>query len=187
MNGPPGGAPTASGAAGLLLSIDRLLQAINRWLLIVVLAVMVVLVLSGVALRYLTTGSLVWAEELSRYLMIWLTFLGIGPVLRVGGHMAVDSLLAALSARLQQIVRLAVVLFIAGFCLYLIYAGWGYVGRAWRQTTPVLGIPFAVVALAGPVGFVLTLWHLAMVVGGFVRDGGFELSDDLDPQQAAGS
>lgn len=179
--------PPLPGFRHRILAIDRALLAANRWLMIVALGVMVVLVLTGVTLRYLSTVSLVWAEELSRYLMIWLTFLGIGPVLRFGGHVAVDSLLVSLSDAQQRIARLIVAVLVVAFCLYLIYAGWAYVGRSWRQSTPVLDIPFAFVALAAPVGFALTLWHFTMVIGGYVRDGSFEVSDDLDPQQAAAS
>jgi TRAP-type C4-dicarboxylate transport system permease small subunit len=162
-------------------------MATNRLAMILALGLMVILVLIGVMLRYFTNESLVWAEELSRYLMVWLTFLGIGPVLRFGGHVAVDSLLVALSAAQQRVARVIVAILIAGFCVYLIYAGCAYVGRTWHQSTPVLDVPFGLVALAAPVGFALTLWHLLMIVGGYVRDGSFEESDDLDPQQAAAS
>ena len=47
-------------------------------------------------MRYLTSDSLEWAEEVSRHMMIWLTFLGAGPVLRYGGHIAVENLQDAL-------------------------------------------------------------------------------------------
>ncbi len=167
--------------------IDRALMTSNRWLMIVSLGVMVILVFTGVSMRYLFGGSLVWAEEMSRYLMIWHTFLGMGPVLRFGGHVAVDSLLVKLSAAQQRIARLIVAVLLAAFCAYLIYAGWAYTARTWHQSTPVLNIPFALVALSVPVGFILTFWHLLIIVGGFVRDGAFEESEDLDPQQAAAS
>ena len=43
------------------------------------------MVFANVALRFLTDHSILWVEEVSRYLMIWLTFLGAGLVLRYGG------------------------------------------------------------------------------------------------------
>nr|WP_281063222.1 TRAP transporter small permease [Ancylobacter gelatini] len=145
------------------------------------------MVFTSVMLRYLGSGALVWAEELSRYAMIWLAFVGIGPVLRVGGHVAVDSLTELLPPASRRALRLVVVALMAATCLWVAAAGWAYVARSWNQTTPVLGLPFAVVALAAPAGFVLALWHLAMVAVGFVRDGSYEPSDDLDPEKAAAS
>jgi TRAP-type C4-dicarboxylate transport system permease small subunit len=171
----------------VLAAADIMVVAANRWLMIAALGAMAVLVFIGVALRYLTNDTLVWAEELSRYLMIWLAFLGIGPVLRVGAHVAVDSLVEALSPALQKLLRIIVLALVAGCSIWLIYAGWAYTARSWFQTTPVLGVPFAYVALAAPVGFALSLWHLLMVAARYVADGTFDVSDDIDPQQAAAS
>ncbi|MBB6310225.1 TRAP transporter small permease [Xanthobacter tagetidis] len=178
-------APGRGGAARRVVgALDRVVFAANRWAMIVALGTMAVLVFVAVMLRYLTNEALVWGEELSRYVMVWLAFLGIGPVLRVGGHVAVDSLVAGLSPRLQRLGRALVVLLVAGSTLWLLVAGWDYTARSWFQTTPVLRIPFAIVALAAPVGFALTLWHLAMMAAGFVTHGTFEASDDLSPDQA---
>lgn len=170
-----------------LRQADAALLLVNRWLMILILGAMALMVFTSVMLRYLSSGALVWAEELSRYAMIWLGFLGMGPVLRAGGHVAVDSLVERLPPAPARLVRLAVLLSVAGTCIWVAIAGWAYVGRSWHQTTPVLGLPFALVALAAPVGFMLTLWHLAMVATGFVRDGVFEASDDLAPEKASAS
>lgn len=180
---------SGSGGEGwrYLRQADAALLFVNRWLMIVILGAMAVMVFTSVMLRYLSSGALVWAEELSRYAMIWLALVGIGPVLRVGGHVAVDSLTELAQPGLRRLLRLVVVTLIAATCIWVAYAGWSYVGRSWNQTTPVLGVPFAVVALAAPVGFTLTLWHLAMIATGFVRQGVFEPSNDLDPEKAAAS
>ena len=61
---------------------ERAFLALNRWVLIVLLAAMSVIIFVNVVMRYTTHESLEWAEEVSRHMMIWLTFLGAGPVLR---------------------------------------------------------------------------------------------------------
>ena len=58
----------------MLAKFDRGFLWLNRVLLMALLALMSVLVFANVVLRYTTGDSIVWAEELSRYLMIWLTF-----------------------------------------------------------------------------------------------------------------
>ena len=72
--------------------LEGLVVRVNRWLLILMLGAMACIIFANVVLRYLTNDSLVWAEEVGRYLMIWVTFLGAGLVLRFGGHVAIEDL-----------------------------------------------------------------------------------------------
>ena len=80
--------------------------ALNKWLLIVILAVMSVIIFTNVVLRYTTSQSIEWAEEVARYMMVWMTFLGAGPVLRYGGHIAVENLQDALPVFWARALRL---------------------------------------------------------------------------------
>jgi len=163
--------------------VDRSVVAVNRALLILALGAMSVVVFINVLGRYLTDYSIAWAEEVARYLMIWMTFLGIGLVLRIGGHVAVDNLQDALPARGARIVRAAIVLLVGGFCAVGAWVGISFVTRTWMQTTAVTEIPFAFVAAAVPTGMVLTLWHLAAVARGYVLERRFEVSADIDADE----
>src|SRR2546427_13310745 len=80
----------------MLDRFDRALLKANRWTLIVILAAMATMLFVNVVLRFTTDRSLLWVEEVSRYLLIWLTFLGGGPVLRYGGDPGIDTLQEAL-------------------------------------------------------------------------------------------
>jgi TRAP-type C4-dicarboxylate transport system permease small subunit len=73
----------------MLVSFDRLLLTVNRWLVVALLAAMAVMVFANVALRFLTDYSILWVEEASRYAMVWLTFIGAVRVLRCGGHIGI--------------------------------------------------------------------------------------------------
>jgi TRAP-type C4-dicarboxylate transport system permease small subunit len=68
-------------------------------------ALMVILVFAQVFNRFVTNNTLTWSEELSRYLMIWLTFLGAAIVYREDGHMKVENLVNALKGSANKIVR----------------------------------------------------------------------------------
>ena len=171
-------------AHGWLRGVDRVVLAANRALMILALGAMALIVFANVALRYLTDASIVWSEEVARYLMIWLTFLGIGPVLRLGGHIAVDSLQAALPRQPALLLRAMVLGLMAAFCVVVVWYGIDLVRRTWFQTTPVTGIPFSVVSAAVPAGFALALWHLLAVARGYVRDNAFEMSPDLAREEA---
>ena len=60
------------------------------------LAVMVVLVFGNVVLRYGFNSGITVSEELSRWLFVWLTFLGAIVALREHGHLGVDMLVSRL-------------------------------------------------------------------------------------------
>ncbi|MFT4195535.1 TRAP transporter small permease, partial [Ottowia sp.] len=55
-------------------AFERIFLAVNRWALILLLAAMSVIIFTNVVMRYTTHESLEWAEEVSRHMMIWLTF-----------------------------------------------------------------------------------------------------------------
>jgi len=169
----------------VLRRFDRHFLRLNRALLMLLLALMAILVFANVVLRYTTGDSIVWAEELSRYLMIWLTFLGAGLVLRYGGHLAIDNLQNVVSAGIGRLLRALIVLCIAGFALAMIWLGSLYILRAWDQTTPVMELPFGLVYSALPVGFAFLLLHLAMFVRGFLNKRAYDTDSEFDSTMSA--
>ena len=151
----------------MLASFDRRLRAVNRMLVIVLLGAMALMVFANVALRFLTDHSILWAEEASRYAMVWLTFIGAGPVLRYGGHIGIDTLEHAVP-RIAPAIRAAIFVLLALFCCVMIVVGVRYAMLTWAQTTPVLEVPIGAIYLAMPFGFVLMLLHLALMARGYV-------------------
>ena len=151
----------------MLASFDRRLLAANRWLVIVLLAAMAVMVFANVALRFLTDHSILWVEEASRYTMVWLTFIGAGPVLRYGGHIGIDTLQQGIP-RFAPAIRAVIFTVLGVFFLTMVAIGIRYAILTWAQTTPVLEIPIGAIYLAMPVGFALMIVHLGMMARGYV-------------------
>ena len=75
--------------------IDRCCRAINL-LIALALAVMVVMVFGNVVLRYAFNSGIAISEEVSRWLFVWITFLGAIVAVRERGHLGTDFLLARL-------------------------------------------------------------------------------------------
>ena len=65
------------------------------FLLAVLLAIMVVLVFGNVVLRYGFNSGILISEELSRWLFIWITFLGSIIALRENGHLGSNFIVRA--------------------------------------------------------------------------------------------
>lgn len=65
-------------------------------LIVACLAVMVVLVFGNVVLRYAANSGIALSEELSRWLFVWMTFLGAVVAMREHGHLGTDMLVGRL-------------------------------------------------------------------------------------------
>lgn len=79
--------------------VDRVLRGYTRALDMLgglFLAVMVVLVFGNVVLRYAFNSGLTMSEEVSRWLFVWLTFMGAVVALREHGHLGTDALVSRL-------------------------------------------------------------------------------------------
>ena len=75
--------------------IDRCCRWINL-LIALALAVMVLLVFGSVVLRYVFNSGISVSEELSRWLFVWITFLGAIVAVKEHGHLGTDLVLIKL-------------------------------------------------------------------------------------------
>jgi TRAP-type C4-dicarboxylate transport system permease small subunit len=166
-------------------TFERYFLGVNRWMLILLLASMAVIIFVNVALRYLTNQSIEWAEEISRHMMIWLTFIGAGPVLRYGGHIAVENLQDSLPTPMARAMRMVVAALLFAFFGFMIWYGWLYMQRTMFQLTAVSQIPFAYIYAAMPVGGVLLVVHWCLIVRDYVLDRKFAADAHFDATASA--
>lgn len=166
-------------------NFERHFLATNRWALIIMLAVMAVIIFANVCLRYLTNQSIEWAEEVARHLMIWLTFLGCGPVLRYGGHIAVENLQDALPGRMAIAVRALIAVLLLAFFVFFLWYGIEYMQRTQYQTTPSTQISFAWVYAALPVGAALMLVHWLLILRSYTVRREFAADAHFDANASA--
>ncbi len=113
----------------------------------------------NVVLRYVFMKPIYWAEELVRYLMVWLIFIGASQVTSWGGHVGVDILPRFLSKRGNLILAFAVNVVCIAFCIVLAYYSFGQMLRVKnaQQVSPALEIPMWLAYAAIPAGSVLML------------------------------
>jgi TRAP-type transport system small permease protein len=166
-------------------TFERYFLATNRWALILLLAAMAVIIFTNVALRYLTSQSIEWAEEVSRHMMIWLTFLGAGPVLRYGGHIAVENLQDALPRAVAVALRALVAAMLFAFFGFMIWYGWIYMQRTMFQLTAATQIPFGYIYAAMPVGGALLIVHWLLIVRSYVLRREFAADAHVDATASA--
>jgi len=147
--------------------LERWFVRANQALIGTFMATMAVLVIANVLCRYGFGVSLPWTEELSRFLMIAVTYLGAGLALREGRLVAVE-ILQDLLPRFLFPLRLLVALIILGFLVVLVWVGVGFAQFAAGQETPVLGISASIPYMIIPVGALMLALHLILIFREFL-------------------
>ena len=122
-----------------------------EFLMVVALAVMVLLVFGNVVLRYGFNSGITMSEEVSRWLFVWLTFLGAIVAMREHGHLGSDMLVSRLPVIGKKICL------VVGHLLML-YIAWLLFSGALAQArinlevqAPVTGAPMAILYASGVV------------------------------------
>jgi TRAP-type C4-dicarboxylate transport system permease small subunit len=89
--------------------------------MVLCLAAMCVMVFGNVVLRHVFDSGINTSEELSRFMFIWLTFLGAIVAMREGGHLGMDMVVRRLRGRARRAALLigqVLVLFCCGVLLW---------------------------------------------------------------------
>ncbi len=138
--------------------------------MVICLAAMCLMVFGNVILRHFFNSGINIAEELSRFMFIWLTFLGAIVAMREGGHLGVDMLVRHLSGRSRFVAVLMGQFVILACCGVLL---WGLIRQHAlnvANTGLVTGISMSVVysaayLCAASIG-VLVLFNIVRLVTG---------------------
>ncbi len=170
----PGGGTGPGPAATALEDLSR---GVNLWVerLLAGLGVTMAAIVAGqVFARYVLNHSLFWSEEVARYLLVWLSFLGATVAYRRRANPGID----VLTTRLPPLPRrvAAVTVHLAGLFLFgvMIVFGARFAHFVRLQISPALGIPkwipHAILPLSGVLLALHALAFLAAEVAGGERD-----------------
>jgi TRAP-type C4-dicarboxylate transport system permease small subunit len=144
---------------------ERWFLAANRTAIFLMMAVMTTLVFVNVVARYVFNFSIIWTEEVSQYLMIWIAYLGAGLALREGRHVALEMLHDRLPVALSRKVRMVIGGIVLAFLGAVTVLGFQFALFVWNQETPVLNISLGIPSLAIPIGALLFAVHLVLMFG----------------------
>ncbi len=169
--------------------VQKLINGYCRLLaigMVLCLAAMVVMVFGNVVMRYGFNSGITLSEELSRWLFVWMTFMGGVVALNERGHLGTDSLIARLPVAGQKLCLGASLLLMLFICWLIFQGSLEQTKINWESTSAVMetsmgyfyasGVVFAV--LAAPV----LLLNLIRLLTGQMPDSeliGIRESDDM--------
>lgn len=165
--------------------VDRV-NAFAEKLLAFILVVMALVVMLQVLVRFIFEQFTVpWSEEIAKYLMIWLTFIGSAIATRKAKLIAIDSVVFALKEKHGKVLKFFAHILSLVFYVILLAVGIEWFQFGFSETAPVTKISKAYVYAAMMVGAALmiinTLAYLIETIhkGGDIR--GVMAADEIDP------
>lgn len=140
----------------LIYSVDKIINQILKTVVVIMLSVMSIVVFAQVIFRIMHL-SIPWSEELSKYLLIWSTFLGSALCIRRKSLVGLEFFLNSMTKKNQKILQTVLNLIVCAMLLFLIRVGFWSVRQVWFQITPVLKQSMGLMYASIPVGSVFML------------------------------
>ena len=158
----------------LFLLFKKTCAALNRFIEYLLFGLgfsMAMLVAVQVFCRYVLNSSLFWSEELARYMLVWLSFLGATVAYYRNLHPGVDALTSRMSATGQRISAILVQLIGMALAVIMIISGSQFAWFVRMQISPALSIHKWIILSIIPIsGGILFLYSLLFFLKHLLRD-----------------
>jgi TRAP-type transport system small permease protein len=149
----------------ILITISNWIDRICRILITILLTMMTIVLFIQVLGRYITQSGLPWTEELSKYGMIWMVFIGAAVATKDASHIKVSLLeekFPSFSKWLIPIQNLISLIFLAIIVKY----GWDALSILSAQKSPNLLLPMSIFYFAIPLASAIMIVHLLVQLKG---------------------
>ena len=136
---------------------DRILNLL-AWLAIGIITCMEILVASEVFMRYVLNRPHAYVDELVKYSIVYITFLGAAWLLKSDGHVKLDLVVDRLSTRSGSVLNIVTSIVSAIVCLIVGWYGSLLIWNSFREgfhMNSVLAPPEWIIFLIIPIGFFL--------------------------------
>lgn len=155
------------------------------------LALMVVLVFGNVFMRYAFNSGFSVSEELSRWLFVWVTFMGAVVALRTNSHLGTDMLVGRLGPKGKKIC-MGISLVLMLYCLWLLFKGsYDQAVINWETTSAVMEVSVSYFYASGMVfavlGGLIILRNLWLLLSGQLSDDQLVMMQESEEAPHAGN
>ena len=123
--------------------VKKFLNNFEEILVVPLVAIMSATIILQVIFRYVFKSSLSWSEELARYVVVWVIFIGSSIGVKRGSHVGVEALVLVLPKKAQAIIKYLAIVISIVFCVIVIYASTGIIQKqiVGHQVSPAMRIP----------------------------------------------
>lgn len=131
-----------------------------KYILFILMIALIVSVFSQVLFRFVLNQPLAWTEELARYILVWLTFLGAAYAMSLKAHIGVEFFVNKLPDSLHKFSLVLSTLVSIAFFMILITQGYSMMTRSMSQLSPVLKIPMGMVYAVIPFSGIILIINI---------------------------
>jgi C4-dicarboxylate transporter DctQ subunit len=137
----------------ILQRINKLSHFLEEILIGGLLASASLILFANVVARYVFNWGVPWAEELVRYEIIWMVFIGGSVAVRKGIHIGIDILATVSPPKTQTVIHLVINAISLLFCVFLTVIGFDLISQTKMsgQVAPALQVPIWIVQMAIPI------------------------------------
>ncbi len=140
-------------------TLSHNLDRLARFLLFTAIVAMTLFITLQIIFRVFFT-ALSWTEELSRYLLVWSTFIGASVAFKKGAHISVSFVMDLLPSKSRRAVYVLSAALMAVFFFVSIWYGFLLMKLQVFQISPAMGVKMRYVYTIIPVSFIVMLVHL---------------------------
>jgi len=137
------------------MTAKGVLSQILEVAMVTILTIMVGLVFGNGVARYVFNSAITWAEEVSRFLFVWLTFVGASFGLQKGLHLGMDMVVSRLKPRTRSIVDAFNSVIVLIFLGVWIVGGIHLIQANLTFMSPATGFSMGLVYMIGPLAALL--------------------------------
>jgi len=149
----------------ILKELSNIVDQIVQIICIIILAGMLITVSAGVFFRYFLKNPLVWSEELSRFLMVWLVFLGASLVIKRWDNIRVTLFLEKLPEKISSVIDFIIKIFVYILLVIVLITSLSVIPTVGMQEiAPALGIKMIIPELGLVLGILLMLFQLTVII-----------------------
>lgn len=117
------------------------IQFVCKWLMIISMFFFSLIIIISVFCRYVLQNSLTWAEQVSRFLFVWVIMMGIPIIYREKIATTLDLVTEHFPPVVQKLVAILMDVMVGGFAAFYGYAGLRYTLKAGANIFQGLNIP----------------------------------------------
>lgn len=168
----------------LMRSVDSIL----KWLVIIFMGANVLNVLWQVFTRFVLDNPSTFTEELARYLLIWVSFLGAAYAYRKRIHLAVEVVTQKLTGNAYYYTQIFIQACIFLFSLLvLVVGGWDLTAMSFEesQMSPALQINIGYIYAVIPISGILFLYYSIIFIREYMKKLRGEESEILNELQTS--
>jgi TRAP-type C4-dicarboxylate transport system permease small subunit len=150
----------------ILAAVDNGIARFEAFVLAFGVLLMAANSIANVVGRFVFSQSIYFTEELNQFLIVLVTFVGLGYAARKGRHIRMSAVYDQLSDRQRKALMVFIAALTAAVMFVLAYYSYIYVARVAKlgKVTPSLQVPLYLTYFWVPLGFIITGIQYVMTV-----------------------